>query len=172
MNDCDLRLLDLAAKAYGLEFDKMVPEVYWNPLDDNNQAMRLMTYLRMSVDVSDDDGGCTYGYIRSRDILVKEIHNDCSEYATRRAITGAAALFGKTISINNLKKCPFCDNEEVFINHDSAEPGNFHKASVVCSDCQAAGPSSLSVDGGEWVDSKDDAKDRAINAWNQRVTNA
>ena len=101
----DRELLELAAKAAGLEFDPTAKtahglmivrdgavcqsdQVLWNPLTDDGDALRLAVKLRMDVEWLDADtvfvsgGPC--------------IHVGVDHYAaTRRAIVRAAAEIGK-----------------------------------------------------------------------------
>ena len=108
----DRELLELAAKAAGVELIQMPPGVYrnatgakpennafglptWNPLADDGDALRLAVKLRMSVFhslsdvyVVDDDG----------DIEVEEGHERDPLAATRRAIVRAAAEIGRSMT--------------------------------------------------------------------------
>jgi hypothetical protein len=91
----DKELLELAAKAAGIvgrwdeEADCFVPRdgpIFWNPLTDDGDALRLAVKLGIRIDfqgssVKADDHVCT-----ALDVYA----------ATRRAIVRAAAEIGKT----------------------------------------------------------------------------
>ena len=98
MTTLDRELLELAAKAAGIEVTAVVAEGiphrfgggYWNPLTDDGDALRLVVGLGM--DIGTDVAG--------------QVHaNDCWEFhcdhafnrtaATRRAIVRAAAEIGR-----------------------------------------------------------------------------
>lgn len=109
----DIELLMLAAKAIGLEIVGSVPSVlhpndwlettedgpdtFWNPLQDDGDALRLAVKLRLTpmmrsfgCDVTDlkTVGGGAY----------ERWHKDMNDYeSTRRAIVRAAAEIGKGI---------------------------------------------------------------------------
>ena len=101
----DKELLELAAKAAGLELDwdvppksppwvftgegeDRVPAYQWNPLTDDGDALRLAVKLRLTPHI---DGNLT----DCEDCTVA--HLDDPYAATRRAITRAAAAIGKTL---------------------------------------------------------------------------
>jgi hypothetical protein len=91
----DKELLELAAKAAGIEIEWYAPnlEVWdfsqvpdWNPLTDDGAALRLAVKLRVSVHVDEnmtDVEACTEAHLS----------DPCA--ATRRAIVRAAAEIGK-----------------------------------------------------------------------------
>jgi hypothetical protein len=109
----DRELLELAAKAVGLSLEQgagFPPEKclgacwdgdtwdYWNPLDDNCDALRLAVKLRLMVawDRWNDNG---YVCIRHRD-LDEEIGipvDQSPEQTVRRAIVRAAAEIGRAM---------------------------------------------------------------------------
>lgn len=101
--DTDRELLTLAAKAAGLDliwcdaftvpFVAGEPGYWWNPLEDDGQALRLLVTLRMRLQVDDygsaarfNDASRWWGY---------ETRVRSSEAATRRAIVRAAAELGR-----------------------------------------------------------------------------
>jgi hypothetical protein len=109
----DRELLELAAKAAGVEIDENGPftmqkslvSVYqnepyfddfrhdWDPLDSDGDALRLAVKLRISI--SREELGRTVAYNHMLNVKVTEYDED--EYAaTRRAIVRAAAEIGKT----------------------------------------------------------------------------
>lgn len=93
----DKELLELAAKAAGIEIEWYAPNVEvwdfsqvpdWNPLTDDGAALRLAVKLRVSVHV---DGNMT-------DVEdCTEAHLSDPYAATRRAIVRAAAEIGKAM---------------------------------------------------------------------------
>ncbi len=101
----DKELLELAAKAAGIEYDFCRPELggcqirkpfvsgFWNPLTDDGDALRLAVKLKIDVKHYDDHvvGWFDGGYIGTGRIPYEG--NPCA--ATRRAITRAAAEIGK-----------------------------------------------------------------------------
>lgn len=108
----DRELLELAAKAAGLEFDPTAKtahglmvvrdgavcqsdQVLWNPLSDDGDALRLAVKLELLVDIE-----TCYHVIACKELMacVEHIGNDgngCIYAATRRAIVRAAAEIGK-----------------------------------------------------------------------------
>lgn len=98
----DRKLLEMAAKAAGIAggWDKyakvFVPaegRIFWNPLTDDGDALRLAVKLKMDVDTSHPDT-----------VFASDMHFLCTEpknidpfAATRRAIVHAAAEIGKTL---------------------------------------------------------------------------
>lgn len=111
----DRELLELAAKAYGLddykwreEYHCMVgPERmyhapnFWNPLVDDGDALRLAGKLSIDIEHGDDEGPAIYaGYYvamsgRKRYCIELVKNNACN--AIRRAVTRAAADIGKRL---------------------------------------------------------------------------
>ena len=99
----DRELLELAAKAAGIEFnDKRVcypsPDLYigpkngrgwWNPLTDDGDALRLAVKLRLDVCISVCRVGGEDGWYNA------EADEIGIEAATRRAIVKAAAEIGR-----------------------------------------------------------------------------
>jgi len=97
----DRELLELAAKAAGIEIDPIdaahEPENWcnWNPLEDDGDALRLAVKLFLTIGISD---GFSDGFT---DVLSErkgctEQHSTTNSYAaTRRAIVRAAAEVGK-----------------------------------------------------------------------------
>jgi hypothetical protein len=95
----DRELLELAAKACGLEEAKMRIEFnQWNPLTDDGDALRLAVKLRMVLDTSTgDDIHVQYPFGTNYYPLCEE--GDPDPYAaTRRAITRAAAEIGRNMT--------------------------------------------------------------------------
>jgi hypothetical protein len=96
----DKELLELAAKAAGIEYDFCRPELggcqirkpfvsgFWNPLTDDSDALRLAVKLKLNVlnGVAQDGEGR---------IIVDQSEDPYA--ATRRAITRAAAEIGKAM---------------------------------------------------------------------------
>jgi hypothetical protein len=94
----EIELLELAAKACGLEEAKMRIEFnQWNPLTDDDDALRLAVQLRMVLDTSTgDDIHVQYPFGTNYYPLCEE--GDPDPYATtRRAITRAAAEIGRNM---------------------------------------------------------------------------
>ena len=91
----DRELLELAAKAAGLEEAKMRIEFnQWNPLTDDGDALRLAVKTKMEVCVWDRD---TTVLTSNDDIsTLSEPTNGDPYAATRRAIVRAAAEIGRT----------------------------------------------------------------------------
>jgi len=101
----DRELLEIAAKAYGLQVKGWVGNKFnyydpildyagfgdWNPLEDDGDALRLAVKLFLTIGINDgfteilsERKGCT------------EPHSTTNSYtATRRAIVRAAAEIGK-----------------------------------------------------------------------------
>jgi hypothetical protein len=119
----DRELLELAAKAAGLEFDPTAKtahglmvvrdgavcqsdQVLWNPLSDDGDALRLAVKLNISVVPYPIYSPIKHAVIvkqrRRSDTLrepnpteITELHGDDPCAATRRAIVRAAAEIGK-----------------------------------------------------------------------------
>lgn len=95
----DCELLELAARAAGIEVDAVVNDGvpnrfgggYWNPLTDDGDALRLAVKLRILVDVT----RFATTAIANGDIHAAEKHNGDPYVATRRAIVRAAAAIGE-----------------------------------------------------------------------------
>ena len=102
----DLELLELAAKAAGIEFgDKRsqpsIPALYlgpsggwWNPLTDDGDALRLAVKLGLAVSVEYQVGSTVVLWGPPMG-SVREPHDGDANAATRRAIVMAAAEVGK-----------------------------------------------------------------------------
>ncbi|MFA7269958.1 MAG: hypothetical protein WC073_11485 [Sterolibacterium sp.] len=97
----DRELLELAAKAAGIEIRSwrdepfcayIGPCLYWNPLTDGGDALRLAVKLNLHLglesNVANAWQGGTYGWY-------SEGHNTDPYAATRRAIVRAAAGIGE-----------------------------------------------------------------------------
>ena len=107
----DKELLELAAKAAGIEYNPnygkgfWVGEFYsgkeWNPLTDDGDALRLA--VKVGVLISPNEDGKTIVALPTDDILVSnqiiERHGNDPHAATRRAIVraSAAAEIGKGV---------------------------------------------------------------------------
>ena len=103
----DKELLELAAKAagyrikrksrdYGLVIwnEKSEP-IFWNPLTEDGDALRLAVKLHMCLDTFDvDEKEHTVAW-KTLSNECRENHNDDPYTATRRAIVRAAAEIGK-----------------------------------------------------------------------------
>jgi len=103
----DKELLELAAKAAGIEIDWSVfldngshkiyrvvnTRNYWNPLVSDGDALRLAVKLGLSIGLytDPDETWCSVGINHN----VKEPHGIDPYAATRRAITRAAAAIGE-----------------------------------------------------------------------------
>ena len=108
----DRELLELAAKAAGIEFDFCRPELggcqirkslvsgWWNPLTDDGDALRLAVKLRLGLvhswELEDEDAVATVWISHDGQCLAEEIKGDDPYAATRRAIVRAAAALGET----------------------------------------------------------------------------
>lgn len=108
MNANDKELLELAAKAYGIEVVHMCDPVesgetgsdffhadgkYWNPLTDDGDALRLAVKLGLAISVSIPLDGVMVG--THTEAAEEQLGND-PYAATRRAIVRAAAEIGRT----------------------------------------------------------------------------
>ena len=104
----DRELLELAAKAAGIEFNARrcatgSPALYcatagwWNPLTDDGDALRLAVKLRLTPHI---DGNLTEVEWAEQDRggFIAEPHIDDPYAATRRAIVRAAAEIGKGVT--------------------------------------------------------------------------
>lgn len=93
----DKELLELAAKAAGIEWNKTHlaysdgDGFAWNPLVRDDQALRLAVKLRIEIYIHENDTQCI-GPNLHRAI---ETHEDDPEAATRRAIVRAASEIGR-----------------------------------------------------------------------------
>lgn len=111
----DRELLELAAQAAGIVIrwkknscsgleDAVIgagsyTPMYWNPLRDDGDALRLAVAMGMEVYHADDDGIAAYASYPSRrgHSYAIEPHGDDSLAATRRAIVRAAAAIGEAM---------------------------------------------------------------------------
>ena len=98
----DKELLELAAKAAGIDlvwhgntdpwcFAEIGPDIKWNPLTDDGDALRLAVKLQMSLDTA--LGQSLAIPLGGKDCV--EQHADDPLAATRRAIVRAAAEIGR-----------------------------------------------------------------------------
>ena len=100
-------VLELAAKAAGLKVvDNHAPislyvesegckwGIYWNPLADDGDALRLAVKLNLYVGLHHPDS-CIHVY--SKNAWITEQRGEDSYAATRRAIVRAAAKIGKAM---------------------------------------------------------------------------
>ena len=110
----DRELLELAAKAVGLSLEQgpgSPPEKcfgafwdgytwdYWNPLDDDGDALRLAVKLDFRIDIDRERAWAAVYANRSHNIdTVLEANDNNEPYtATRRAIVRAAAEIGRSM---------------------------------------------------------------------------
>jgi hypothetical protein len=103
----DRELLELAAKAAGIQYEwhpgcgdalhLTAPDataIYWNPLSDDGDALRLAVKLHMSVLSNEHASWVATGMHQI--VRAEEHHDGADPYAaTRRAIVRAAAEIGK-----------------------------------------------------------------------------
>jgi hypothetical protein len=118
----DRELLELAAKAAGIEHDEYsgcvsvdyydshdgqpglkLSDGVWNPLIDDGDAFRLAVKLRMDVRVGTQNHTATVGWGASIG-LVEEVFDSDEYAATRRAVTRAAAEIGKAMVAADTKQ--------------------------------------------------------------------
>ena len=93
----DRELLELAAKACGLEEAKMRIEFnQWNPFTDDGDALRLAVKLRLVISPNDVTV-MVYEPSTMRRGEVYELVGADPYAATRRAITRAAAEIGRSM---------------------------------------------------------------------------
>lgn len=97
----DKELLELAAKAAGIEFDGRFGCFYdghlkpWNPLTDDDDALRLAVKLNMGISIPVLNKHRA-DVISFRNALANAIEEGNDPYATtRRAIVRAAAVIGE-----------------------------------------------------------------------------
>lgn len=104
----DRELLEAAAKAAGCEGEWLpvyeaiafcdaegMDEVYWNPLNDDGDALRLSTQLGIDIVRHHSRGTVAATRDSGHYIGVEEPIGDDAHAATRRAIVRAAAEIGK-----------------------------------------------------------------------------
>jgi hypothetical protein len=98
----DRELLELAAKAAGIKHSPSLSaacrgeRIYWNPLTDDGDAMRLAVKLGLhfiDIDIQLTGWTCISMHEGVDDVL--ESHGNDPYAATRRAIVRAAAEIGK-----------------------------------------------------------------------------
>lgn len=106
----DRELLELAAKAAGVDFDgnsfikrDRYSSIIWDPLFDDGDALRLAVQLGMRVYVYPGGGDnvtvVANDELKSKDAPhISEAHGEDKFAATRRAIVRAAAEMGKMIT--------------------------------------------------------------------------
>ena len=105
----DRELLELAAKAAGIEYHSYVDEVWgtginigdvdiplWNPLTDDSDALRLAVKLRLLILPCKSGEIVTVDSYSTNDESTENARHD-SYAATRRAIVRAAAEIGKAM---------------------------------------------------------------------------
>jgi hypothetical protein len=94
----DKELLELAAKACGLEEAKMRIEFnQWNPIEDDGDALRLAVQLQIIVGRYDNYVNAAPLHDGAKEIVIWS-HNEKDPYAaTRRAIVRAAAEIGRSM---------------------------------------------------------------------------
>ena len=106
----DRKLLELAAKAAGAEFEVSDEEgVYlhqpiggvagsWNPLNDDGDALRLAVKLEISLAMNQPVGGVEAWYGKNGFFTREKFNDKCdATVATRRAIVRAAASIGEKL---------------------------------------------------------------------------
>ena len=85
--DQDYELLEKAAKAIGRPFERGITELFWNPLQDDRDAFRLMVECALTVEVGLADVNTCAGSVA--------YHGVIDAYTTvRLAIVEAAAAQG------------------------------------------------------------------------------
>ncbi len=104
--DSDRELLELAAKAAGIEGE--IKKTFggwpcvmrknghaWQPMHDDGDALRLAVDLDFDIELTEDAAWA--GGINSQNHQLYEWHRNCKYAATRRAIVRAAASIGKAM---------------------------------------------------------------------------
>jgi len=106
----DKKLLELAAKAAGIDvrcisngeqdeqfsFYTQPDQLWWNPLEDDGDALRLAVKLRILVDPDGDTYAVSTAVPKGRgEYMVSEAHRSDPYAATRSAIVRAAAKIGR-----------------------------------------------------------------------------
>ena len=99
----DLEILEFAAKAAGIpdgfwncEHHDHGHGEYWNPLEDDGDAFKLMVKLNMNVEVTESHVyACAFHESPFEPFCIEEHAADKPEAATRRAIVLAAAEIGR-----------------------------------------------------------------------------
>jgi len=104
----DRELLELAAKAAGIEFNGKRSSTggialycavngWWNPLQDDRDALRLAVKLRISI-YFHEDNSVSVSYLTGKGTVrcwTECFNADNAEELVRRAITSLAAEIGK-----------------------------------------------------------------------------
>lgn len=108
----DRELLEYAAKAAGVQYEWVSDSgvcvgvegnqwnggpKYWNPLNDDGDALRLAVPLDMEVRINRVDGWTEIVFGYSVPMTAREAHGDDPYAATRRAIVRAAAEIGRSM---------------------------------------------------------------------------
>jgi hypothetical protein len=111
MNETDRELLELAAKAAGIEYHAFVDDPLfgtginigeidvplWNPLTNDGDALRLAVKLNIGVMSAEYTGRtCAWLYCKGRAGEFFEPHGTDPQAAARRAIVRAAAEIGRS----------------------------------------------------------------------------
>ena len=98
----DRTMLELAAKAAGIEIESIIGKtlwqpdgISWNPLDDDGDALRLAVKLECRLVVTLESGRTDCALGDECWLAGGEVHFPDSYAATRRAIGRAAAEIGK-----------------------------------------------------------------------------
>jgi hypothetical protein len=103
----DKELLELAAKAAGIEYDFCRPELggcqirkpfvsgFWNPLTDDGDALRLAVKLEVDYTIRNGATWVNWPVSETGMFVHHEVHGNDPYAATRRAITRAAAAIGE-----------------------------------------------------------------------------
>lgn len=103
----DRELLELAAKAMGISIGWIgsVPwyagqrgeRIYWDPLTDDGDALRLAAKLRIAITYPFDENcvRCWHGHEGTEPVCIELGEDLCT--ATRRAVVTAAAEIGKAM---------------------------------------------------------------------------
>lgn len=109
----DRELIEYAAKAAGVAgeyhalgiyragLDPTADQLYWNPLTDNGDALRLAVTLRMHVDVHSNSVNVWWFDEYRKAQSCDEDFGDDPYAATRLAIVRAAAEIGKNMETQN-----------------------------------------------------------------------
>lgn len=102
--ETERELLELAAKAAGIEFDayasleRMLAKkdgVWWRPFDDDGDALRLA--VKIPMDICRFEGACNVTVFAVPGKPVTERYENDPYAATRRAIVRAAAEIGRAM---------------------------------------------------------------------------
>jgi hypothetical protein len=98
-NTPDHELLEAAYAAYrpGQNYIRLVNDAgreYWNPINDDGDALRLTVKLRLTLNCSYDDVAICGQEFTQKEVFIERNGEDPLA-ATRRAIVRAAAAIGK-----------------------------------------------------------------------------